>query len=197
VDVKLSGKISAMCISVIDAMQSCMQRWLQLPIALTIIDQAFQKLNQTLKDSVATFQTGPNGYRWVFVDVAPKFKGHEMKMDVTLNLDQVCHLCGTQAQYFDNHKGNQNLGSDDPWWIEGDTGRKFPDYLLIPGPIIAPPVVIMQVSQTTEGMGKWVDADGMKCISDAIWDADTILPGETPLKWILGYGEARNENVCK
>jgi hypothetical protein len=186
---ELYAKIAQICQNVIDAMMSCLQRWYQLPPALTLIDQAFQKLNQTIKDSVASFQTGPNGYRWVFVDIYPKFKGHEMKMDVTLNLDQVCHFCGTKAQYFDNHEGHQNLGTDDPWWIEGDTGRKFPEYLLVPGPLINPPVVIMRVSQTTEGMGQWVDADGMNCISDAIWDADTILPGQTPLKWILGYGE--------
>jgi hypothetical protein len=197
VNAELSGKITQLCIGVIDALQSCLQRWLQLPVALTMIDQAIQKLNQTLKDSVATFQQGPNGFRWVFVDVYPKFKGHEMKMDVTLKLDQVCHLCGTQGQYFDNHSSEKNLGTDDPWWIEGDTGRDFPDYLMVPSQIVAPPVVIMQVSQTTEGMGQWVDKDGMKCISDATWDADTILPGETPLKWLLGYGEERNENVCK
>jgi hypothetical protein len=154
-----------------------------------LIDQAFQKLNQTIKDSVASFQTGPNGYRWVFVDIYPKFKGHEMKMDVTLNLDQVCHLCGTTGTYMDNHTGNKNMGTDTPWWIEGDTGARFPEYLLVPGPLISPPVVIMLVSQRTEKMGKWVNKDGQKCISDAIWDADTILPGQTPLKWILGYGE--------
>jgi hypothetical protein len=195
---ELTGKIFQMCVGVIDAMQSCIQRWLMFPVALTVIDQVFQKLNQTLKDALASFQTGPNGYRWVYVDVYPLFKGHEMKMDVTLKLDQVCHFCGIPtAQYFDNHSSEKNLGTDDPWWIEGDTGHDYPDYLMIPTPIVNPPVVIMQVSQTTEGMGKWVDKDGMKCISDAIWDADTILPGQTPLKWILGYGEARNESVCR
>ena len=50
----------------------------------------------------------------------------------------------------------------------------------------------MRVSQTTKGMGVYVNADGMKCIDDAIWEADTIDPGTTPLKWKLGYGEASN-----
>jgi hypothetical protein len=197
VNAELNGKITQLCVGVIDAMQSCLQRWLQLPVALTLIDQAFQKLNQTLKDALVPFQSGPNGYRWVYVDVYPKFKGHEMKMDVTLKLEQVCHLCGTKGQYFDDHSSNKDLGSSDPWWIEGETGRKFPDYLLVPGPMINPPVVIMRVSQSTEGMGVWVDKDGQQCIADAIWDADTILPGQTPLKWILGYGEASNTSVCE
>jgi len=38
-------------------------------------------------------------------------------------------------------------------------------------------------------MGKYPNTDGQKCIADAIWDADTIQPGTTPLKWLLGYGE--------
>lgn len=197
VDAELNGKIISLCLGVIDALQSCLQRWTQLPIALNLIDQAFQKLNQTLKESVASFQTGPNGYRWVFVDVYPKFKGHEMKMNVTLKLDQVCHLCGTTGQYRDNHSSEKNLGTSDPWWIEGETGRKFPDYLMVPSQIVAPPVIIERVSQTTEGMGQWVDADGQKCIADAIWEADTILPGQTPLKWILGYGEESKTDYCQ
>jgi hypothetical protein len=194
---ELSAKIAQMCLGVIDALQSCLQRWMQFPIALNLLDQIFQKLNQTLKDAVTSFQVGPNGYRWVFVDVYPKFKGHEMKMDVTLKLDQVCHLCGTTGQYMDNHSSEKNLGTDKPWWIEGDTGHAFPDYLMIPSQIVAPPVVILQVSQTTEGMGKWVNADGQKCIADAIWDADTILPGQTPLKWLLGYGEESKTDYCQ
>jgi lysophospholipase L1-like esterase len=194
---QLTAEITQLCVGVIDAMQSCLQRWLQLPPALLTIDKVFQKLNKALAESVAPFQAGPNGFRWVLVDLYPKFKGHEMKMDVTLKLEQVCHLCGTSGSYMDDHSSNKDLGSDDPWWIEGDTGRKFPEYLLVPGPLINPPVVIMRVSQTTEGMGVWVDADGQQCIADAIWDADTILPGTTPLKWLLGYGEPSKTDVCQ
>ncbi len=196
-DAELTADITQLCVGVIDAMISCLQRWLQLPPALALIDQVFQKLNKTLAQSVAPFQQGPVGYRWVVVDTYTPFKGHDMKMEVTLKLERVCHLCGTQGQYFDDHSKTVDLGSDDPWWIEGETGRKLPEYLFIPGPLISPPVVIMQVSQTTEGMGVWVDADGQQCIADAIWDADTILPGQTPLKWILGYGEELNTNICQ
>ena len=39
-------------------------------------------------------------------------------------------------------------------------------------------------------MGVYPNEDGHKCIADAIWEADTIDPGTTPLKWKLGYGEA-------
>jgi len=105
--------------------------------------------------------------------------------------------CGTEGEYIDNHEGSKNIGTDKAWWIEGDDGTKLPDYLFTPGPLINPPVVIQKVSQTTKGMGVWVNADGMKCIADTIWEADTIEPGTTPLKWKLGYGEASNSDICQ
>ena len=193
----VTTKITELCQKPEDSQIACDIRWAQLPPALTTIDQVFQKLNKTLKDAMAPFQQGPNGNRWVYVDIYPKFKSHEMKMDVTLKDDQVCHLCGTEGQYMDSHEGSKNIGTDKAWWIEGSDGTKLPDYLFTPGPLIDPPVVILQVSQTTKGMGVYVNADGMKCIDDAIWDADTIDPGTTPLKWKLGYGEASNANVCQ
>ena len=193
----VTTKITELCQKPEDSQIACDARWAQLPPALTTIDQVFQKLNKTLKDAMAPFQQGPNGNRWVYVDIYPKFKSHEMKMDVTLKDDQVCHLCGTEGQYMDSHEGSKNIGTDKAWWIEGPEGNKLPDYLFIPGPLIDPPVVILQVSQTTKGMGVYVNADGMKCIDDAIWDADTIDPGTTPLKWKLGYGEASNANICQ
>jgi hypothetical protein len=193
----VTPKIAELCQKPQDSQIACNARWAQLPPALTTIDQVFQKLNKTLKDALAPFQHGPSGNRWVYVDIYPKFLSHEMKMDVTLRDDQVCHLCGTEGQYIDNHEGSKNIGSDEPWFIEGPDGTKLPDYLFTPGPLIDPPVVILRVSQTTKGMGVWVNGDGMKCIGDAIWDADTIDPGTTPLKWKLGYGEAAKTDVCQ
>jgi hypothetical protein len=193
----VTSKITELCTKPVDSQIACNIRWAQLPPALTTIDQVFQKLNKTLKDLLVPFQAGPNGNRWVYVDIYPKFKSHEMKMDVTLRDDQVCHFCGTEATYEDSHSGSKNVGTDKAWWIEGSDGTKLPDYLFTPGPLIDPPVVIEQVSQTTSGMGVYVNSDGMKCIDDAIWDADTIEPGTTPLKWKLGYGEAPNTNICQ
>jgi hypothetical protein len=192
-----TSRIAVLCTKPVDSMTSCNTRWAQLPPALTTIDQVFQKLNKTLKDAMVPFQAGPNGNRWVYVDIYPKFKSHEMKMDVTLRDDQVCHFCGTEAEYMDSHSGSKNIGSDKPWFIAGSDGTKLPDYLFTPGPLIDPPVVIMQVSQTTAGMGVYVNADGQKCIDDAIWEADTIDPGTTPLKWKLGYGEASSTDICQ
>jgi hypothetical protein len=191
------AKFTELCTNVIDAMISCLARWAQLPPALVTIDQVFQKLNKTVKDAMGPFQQGPNGWRWVYVDIYPKFKGHEMKMEVTLKLEEVCHLCGTTDSYTDNHEGTKNIGTDKPWWIEGSDGTKLPEYLFIPGPLINPPVVIIRVSQKTVGMGVWVNGDGQQCIADAIWEADTIYPGTTPLKWLLNYGEASNSDICQ
>src|SRR5262249_43534027 len=76
--------ITTLCTQLIDTIPTCTARWLQLPPALTLIDQVFQKLNQTLKDAMGPFQQGPSGNRWVYVDVYPKFKSHCMKMTVSI-----------------------------------------------------------------------------------------------------------------
>jgi lysophospholipase L1-like esterase len=173
-----------MCTQLVDTMLTCMQRWSQLPPALIVIDQVYQKLNQTLKDAVASFQTGPNGYRWVYVDVYPKFKSHCMAMKVSI-FTTVYHPPST----VDAHNStNNNIGCSQNWFTETYSGSRLPDYL--------PPAsngVLLTFTQTTTSMGKYPNADGHQCIADAIWDADTILPGQTPLKWILGSGEESKE----
>lgn len=182
------GPYTQLCTQLVDTIPTCMARWSQLPAALIVIDQVFQKLNQTLKEAVASFQVGPNGYRWVYVDVYPKFKDHCMTMKVSI-YTTVYHPPTT----VDVHNStDHNIGCSTTWFTETYNGFRLPDYL--------PPAsngILLTYTQTTVNMGKYPNSDGQKCISDAIWDADTILPGQTPLKWILGYGEESNESVCE
>jgi hypothetical protein len=182
------GPYISMCTKLVDTIPTCMQRWSQLPAALIVIDQVYQKLNQTLKDAVATFQTGPNGYRWVYVDVYPKFKSHCMKMNVSI-FTTVYHPPST----IDVHNStDNNIGCSQNWFTETYNGSRIPDYL--------PPAsdgILLTYTQITTSMGKYPNADGHQCIADAIWEADTILPGQTPLKWILGYGEASKTDYCQ
>jgi len=84
-----------------------------------------------------------------------------------------------------------NFGCSPTWFIEGSTGTKGPDYL---DP--ASDGVLINKSQTTTGMGVWVNADRHKCIDDATWEADTIDPDTTPFKWKQRYGKASNSNIC-
>jgi hypothetical protein len=184
----VADEIVELCTPLVDTIPTCTLRWVQLPIALTVIDQVFQKLNSTLKDAVATFQTGPNGSRWVNVDAYAKFKGHCMTMKVAMKTT-VDH-----GDYVDEHDNltDVNFGCSPTYFIEGDTGTKIPDYL---DPAVDG--VLTDKSQTTKGMGVWVNSDGQKCIDDAIWDADTIDPGTTPLKWKLGYPEAAKSDICQ
>jgi hypothetical protein len=181
-------EIVELCTPLVDTILTCTIRWVQLPVALVAIDQVFQKLNQTLKDAVAPFQQGPNGSRWVNVDAYSKFKGHCMTMKVLMRTT-VDH--GTFVDEHDDPT-DINFGCSSTWFIEGDTGTKMPDYL---DPAVDG--VLTAKSQTTKGMGIWVNADGQKCIDDAIWEADTIDPGTTPLKWKLGYGEASTTDYCQ
>jgi hypothetical protein len=174
------GPFALMCTKLVDTIPTCMQRWAQLPPALIVIDQVFQKMNQTLKDALAPFQAGPNGYRWVYVDVYPKFKSHCMSMKVSI-FTTVFHPPST----VDTHNSTDNqIGCSQNWFTETYSGNRIPDYL--------PPAsdgVLLTYTQTTTSMGKYPNADGQQCIADAIWEADTIQPGVTPLKWLLGYGE--------
>jgi hypothetical protein len=121
----------------------------------------------------------------VYADAYTPFKDHCMRMDVSIKTT-VYH--GT---YSDQHNSDQDFGCSKPWFIEGGVGTTMPTYL----DPAATGVLVMN-TQTTTGMGVQVNADGQKCIADAIWDADTIEPGTTPLKWKLGYAEAPATTIC-
>lgn len=190
----VTSDIQSLCTGTTDTIMSCETRWNQLPAALSALDQVVQKLNTTIQNAVQPFNTGTQG-RFMFVNPYSKFvgssttsHGHEMKMDVTLRLDQVCHLCGTQYQYFDNHKSEQNVGSGSAWFQAGSDGTDMPTYLQPADQIIDPPVVLQQESQTTSGMGVYPNDSGNKCISDLIWEA---------VKWKLNVGEPANTNICQ
>ncbi|MDB5057699.1 MAG: hypothetical protein JWO59_1171 [Chloroflexi bacterium] len=181
------AQITGICTGVIDSLTPCEVRWNQLPPALTTIDKVVQKLNTTIQNAVAPFNTGYQG-RFIFVNPYSKFMGHEMKMDVTLKLDQVCHFCGTDATYEDSHTGEENFGSGSTWFQAGSDGTQSPTYLLPADQFIDPPVVIEQYSQTTSGMGIYPNDTGNKCISDLIWEA---------VKVKLGVPQPPNTNICQ
>jgi hypothetical protein len=46
-------------------------------------------------------------------------------------------------------------------------------------------------------MGVHPNDTGNKCISDLIWEADTLEPGVTPLKWKLSIPEAPKTDICQ
>ena len=45
-------------------------------------------------------------------------------------------------------------------------------------------------------MGVHPNDSGNKCISDLIWEADTLEPGVTPLKWKLSLPEPPKTDIC-
>lgn len=183
-------KIAELCVPLMDTILTCTVRWAQLPPALLVLDQVFKKLNSTLKDSLAPFNQGPSGNRWVYVDDYPLLKDHCMKMEVTIKT-QVEHP-EEEGVVHEHDSSAVNFGCDTSWFTAGSDGTKTPDYL---DP--ATPGVLIEKSQTTTGMGVYPNTDGQKCIDSAIWEADTIDPGTTPLKWKLGYGEASSSNICQ
>jgi hypothetical protein len=183
----VTSAITQLCQGTTDTILSCNTRWQQLPPALTALNSVITKLNTTIANAVQPFNTGYQG-RFIFVNPYQKFLSHEMKMDVTLKLDEVCHLCGTMEQYFDNHSSEQNVGSSNAWFQAGSDGTDTPFYLQPPDQINDPPVVLITESQTTSGMGVYPNDTGNKCISDLVWEA---------VKWKLGIPEPLNNNICQ
>ena len=180
-------KIVELCPPLVDTAATCAVRWAQLPPALEMIDQVFKKLNSTIANAVAPFANSSQG-RFVYVNTYDKMRDHCMKMEVSFKTT-VDH-----GEYTDNHDSPQavNVGCSDPWFKAGDDGTDIPLYL-------EPAVdgVLIDESQTTSGMGVWPNKDGQKCIADLIWEADTIDPGTSPLKWKLGIPEPPKSDICQ
>jgi len=182
-------KVVELCTPLIDTIPTCTARWVQLPPALEMIDQVFQKLNKTIADSVSPFAIG-SGSRFVFVNTYDKLRDHCMKMEVSFKT-KVEHPEESGAVHDHDSPTAVNFGCSDPWFVAGSDGTAVPTYL-IPAAI----GVLIEESQKTVGMGVYPNDAGHKCISDLIWEADTLEPGVTPLKWKLRVPEPPNSNIC-
>lgn len=182
-------KIAELCPPLIDTIPTCSARWAQLPPALEVIDQVFQKLNTTIANAVSPYAIATNG-RFVFVNTYDKMRDHCMKMEVSFKT-QVEHPEEDGAVHEHDSPSAVNIGCSTPWFVAGSDGTDTPSYL-DPAAI----GVLIQESQTTSGMGVYPNSDGHKCIADLIWEADTIDPGVTPLKWKLGIPEAPKSDIC-
>jgi hypothetical protein len=185
-----AAKIPELCTPLIDTIPTCTIRWVQLPPALELIDQVFKKLNTTIANAVSTFSAYSYG-RFVFVNTYDKLRDHCMKMEVSFKT-KVEHPEEEGAVHDHDSPSAVNFGCSTPWFVAGDDGTDNPFYLQ-PAAL----GILIQQSQTTSGMGVWPNADGHKCIADLIWEADTIDPGVSPLKWKLGIPEAPKSNICQ
>jgi len=185
-----AAKIVELCPPLIDTILTCTTRWVQLPPALEMIDQVFKKLNTTIANAVSTFSAYSYG-RFVFVNTYDKMRDHCMKMEVSFKT-KVEHPEEEGAVHDHDSPSAVNFGCSEPWFVAGDDGTDTPFYLMP-----ATPGILIQESQKTVGMGVWPNADGHKCIADLIWEADTIDPGVSPLKWKLGIPEAPKSDICQ
>jgi hypothetical protein len=186
-----AAKIAELCTPLMDNVLGCITRWVQLPPALELIDQVFKKLNTTIKNSITNFAIGSNG-RFVWVDTYDKLRDHCMKMEVEMKTT-VEHPEEDGVIHHHDNTSKVNFGCSEPWFVAGDDGTASPFIYLQP----SIPGVLTDASQTTSGMGVYPNDDGHKCISDLIWEADTLEPGVTPLKWKLSVPEPPNSNICQ
>lgn len=185
-----TAMIPVLCTPLIDTIPTCMARWFQLPPALETIDQVFKKLNTTIANAVAPFANSSQG-RFVYVNTYDKLRDHCMKMEVSFKT-KVEHPEESGAVHEHDTPTPVNFGCSENWFVEGDDGTDNPFYLL-PAAI----GVLIEQSQKTENMGVWPNPDAHKCIADLIWEADTIDPGTSPLKWKLGIPEAPKSDICQ
>jgi hypothetical protein len=189
----VAPKIAELCTPLIDTIITCTVRWVQLPPALELLDQAIKKLNTTIQNAVKPFTlSAPTAGRFFYVDIYTKTRDHCMKMDVKMKT-KVEHPEQEGAVHDHDNLTDVSFGCSEPWYVEGEDGTKNPFYLF---PSI-PPTILLQQSQTTSGMGVHPNDKGHKCISDLIWEHDTPEPGVTPLKWKLSIPEPANSNICQ
>jgi len=185
-----TAKIPELCTPLVDTIATCTIRWAQLPPALELLDQVFKKLNTTIANAVAPYANSTAG-RFVFVNPYDKFRDHCMKMEVEMKTT-VEHPEQQGAVHNHDNFTSVNFGCSDPWFVEGSDGTDNPWYLAP-----AAPGILINQSQTTKGMGVWPNADGHECLGDLIWEADTIDPGTSPLKWKLGVPEPPKTDICQ
>ncbi len=181
-----TADVPQLCVPLIDTIPTCTARWLQLPLALTAIDQTFQKLNTTIQNAVKPFAIGSGG-RMVFVDTYTKIRSHCMQMDVSIKTT-VEHPEEDGAVH--EHDSQKDFGCSSPWFVKQSDVNTTPDYL-DPAAI----GVLTKESQTVSGMGIHLNEDGHTCVANLIWEAPMI--DNTPLKWRLGVPEAPNSNICQ
>src|SRR6185295_3921956 len=148
-----TAQIPILCVPLIDTIPTCTARWVQLPPALTAIDQVFQKLNTTIANAMAPFATGSAG-RFVFVNIYDKLRDHCMKMEVTIKTT-VEHPEEMGAVHQHDSPSAVNFACSDPWFVAGSDGTAIPTYL-DPAAIC----VLINESQTTSGMGVYPNDDG-------------------------------------
>ena len=113
-----------------------------------------------------------------------------MKMEVEIKT-KVEHP-EEEGAVHDHNSPKVNFGCSDPWFKAGDDGTAMPNYL-DPAAL----GVLIDRSQTTSGMGVHPNDAGNKCIANLIWEADTLEPGVTPLKWKLSIPEAPKTDICQ
>lgn len=187
-----AAKIAQLCVQLIDTIPTCTARWVQLPPALEMLDQAIKKLNTTIQNAVKPFTLAmPTAGRFFYVDIYTKTRDHCMKMEVEIKT-KVEHPELSGQVHDHNTVSKVDFGCSEPWYVEGEDGTAIPFYL-DPAAI----GVLIDRSQTTSGMGVNPNDAGHKCISDLIWEHDTPEPGVTPLKWKLSIPEPANQNICR
>lgn len=180
----VATEVPGFCAKLQDTIPTCLIRWMMLPPVLVTMDQITKKLNSTIEAVVKKFSLASQG-RYYFVNPYDAFEDHCMRMETEIKTT-VYHPTNTVH----DHNSKNDFGCDDEWMeSDGDKGELPPWHYLPP----AVTGVLINTSQTTEGMGAYPNADGHECLAKLVYNADN---GWEPLKQRLGIPEEAEEDPC-
>jgi hypothetical protein len=180
----VATEIPGFCAKLQDTIPTCLIRWMLLPPVLVTMDQITKKLNSTIEAVVQKFSLASQG-SYYFVNPYDAFEKHCMRMETEIKTT-VYHPTNTVH----DHNSKNDFGCDDEWIkSDGDKGELPPWHYLPP----AVTGVLINTTQTTEGMGAYPNADGNDCLAKLVYNADN---GWEPLKQKLGIPEKAEEDPC-
>ncbi|HYG95149.1 MAG TPA: hypothetical protein VD859_16345 [Nocardioides sp.] len=181
---EVAAEIPGFCGKLQDTIPTCLVRWLMLPPVLVTMDQITKKLNSTIEAVVERFSLASQG-RYYFVNPYDAFEDHCMRLETEIKTT-VYHPTNTVH----THDSKNDFGCDEEWMeSDGDAGRLPPWHYLPP----AVTGVLINTTQSTEGMGAFPNAEGHECLAKLVYNADN---GWEPLKQKLGIPEQAEEDPC-
>jgi hypothetical protein len=181
---KVVTQVPGFCAKLQDTIPTCTIRWMLLTPALVTMDQITKKLNSTIEAVVKKFALASQG-SFYFVNPYDAFETHCMRMETEIRTT-VYHPKATVH----NHNSKNDFGCRDEWMESDGEDGLLPPWHYLPPAVTG---VLINTTQTTQGMGAYPNPAGHDCLAKLVYNADN---GWEPLKQKLGIPEQAVKNPC-